>query len=110
MMSTVPTESSDLPDKPDARLYLLSSKQHGGPGNPTSKGLCQQFLNPLASEEVQRALWEDLDQWSTAGVLPPASRVPRLDDGTLVAPPPAGDGRYVGIPNVTYTGLKTTRY
>jgi hypothetical protein len=110
LMSTDPTGKFDLPDHPDARLYLLSSKQHGGPGNPTSKGLCQQFLNPLASEQVQRALWEDLDQWSTQGVAPPPSQVPLLKDGTLVPPPPAGNGRYVGIPNVTYTGLKTTRY
>jgi alpha/beta hydrolase family protein len=111
LMSTDPTGRFDLPDHPDARLYLLSSKQHGGPGNPASKGLCQQFLNPLQSEQVQRALFEDLDQWSTQGVEPPSSRVPLLRDGTLVPPPPpAADGRYVGIPGVTYTGLKTTRY
>jgi hypothetical protein len=112
LMSTDPTGTFDLPDQPDARVYLLSSKQHGGPGNPASKGLCQQFLNPLASEQVQRALWEDLDQWSTMGVPPPPSRVPRLDDGTLVPPPDPAltGGRYVGIPGVTYTGLKTTRY
>jgi len=110
LMSTDPTGTFDLPDQPEARVYLLSSKQHGGPGNPASKGLCQQFLNPLASEQVQRALWEDLDEWSTEGTLPPPSRVPRLDNGTLVPPPPVGDGRYVGIPGVTYTGLKTTRY
>jgi hypothetical protein len=110
LMSTDPTGTFDLPDHPQARLYLLSSKQHGGPGDPTSKGLCQQFLNPLQSEQVQRALWEDLDQWSTQGVAPPHSQVPLLKDGTLVPPPPAGDGHYVGIPNVTYTGLKTTRY
>ena len=110
LMSTDPTGAFDLPDHPDARLYLLSSKQHGGPGNPASRGLCQQFLNPLASEQVQRALWEDLDQWSTQGVAPPPSQVPLLRDGTLVPPPPVGDGRYVGIPNVTYSGLKTTRY
>ena len=110
LMSTDPTGTFDLPDHPDARLYLLSSKQHGGAGNPASKGLCQQFLNPLDSAPVQRALWEDLDQWSTKGVAPPRSRVPLLRDGTLVRPPRAGDKLYVGIPGVTYTGLKTTRY
>ena len=38
LISTDPMGTLDLPDHPDARLYLLSSKQHGGPGNPTSKG------------------------------------------------------------------------
>jgi hypothetical protein len=112
LMSTDPTGTFDLPDQPEARVYLLSSKQHGGAGDPTSKGLCQQFLNPLDSAQVQRALWEDLDQWSTKGIPPPASRVPRLDNGTLVPPPDPTltNGLYVGIPGVTYTGLKTTRY
>jgi len=112
LMSTDPTGTYDLPDQPEARLYLLASKQHGGAGDPTRTGLCQQLLNPLDSAQVQRALWEDLDAWSTKGAAPPASRVPRLDDGTLVPPPdPALTGfLYVGIPGVTYTGLKTTRY
>ena len=110
LTSTDPTGTYDLPDHPDARLYLLSSKQHGGAGNPASMGLCQQFLNPLDSQQVQRALWEDLDEWSTQGVAPPPSQVPMLKDGTLVPPPDVGNGLYVGIPGVTYTGLKTTRY
>ena len=112
LFHTDPTGSYDLPDQPEARLYLLASKQHGGAGNPASKGSCQQFLNPLDSAQVQRALWIDLDQWSTQGVAPPASRVPRLDDGTLVpVPDPALTNlHYVNIPFVTYTGLKTTRY
>ena len=112
LMSTDPTGTYDLPDQPEARLYLLASKQHGGAGNPASKGVCQQFLNPLDSAEVQRALWIALDEWSTQGKAPPPSRVPRLDNGTLVpVPDPAlTGGHYVGIPSVTYTGLETTRY
>jgi hypothetical protein len=110
LMSTDPMGKVDLPDHPNARLYLLSSKQHGGAGDPTSKGLCQQFLNPLDSAPVQRALWEDLDQWSTQGVAPPPSQVPRLSDGTLVPPLPQAGMGFPNIPGVTYTGLKTTRY
>src|SRR6185312_3358744 len=112
LFHTDPMGTVDLPDHPDARLYLLSSKQHGGAGNPASRGSCQQFLNPLDSAEVQRALWEDLDAWSTQGIAPPASRIPTFRDKTLVpVPDPAlTGGHYVGIPFVTYTGLKTTRY
>jgi hypothetical protein len=110
LMSTDPTGRYDLPDHPLTRLYLLSSKQHGGAGDPTSKGLCQQFLNPLDSAPVQRALWIDLDEWSTLGISPPDSQVPRLRDGTLVPPLPQSRAGFPSIPGVTYTGLKTTRY
>jgi Alpha/beta hydrolase domain len=110
LMSTDPTGKFDLPDHPLTRLYLLSSKQHGGAGDPTSKGLCQQFLNPLDSAPVQRALWTDLDEWSTRGIQPPNSQVPKLRDGTLVPPLPQDGVGFPHIPGVTYTGLKTTRY
>jgi hypothetical protein len=100
----------DLPDHPMARLYNLASKQHGGAGNPTSKGNCQQFLNPLDSAPVQRALFVALDEWSTMGTAPPASRIPLLGDGTLVPPLPQAVTGFPVIPGVTYTGLKTTRY
>jgi hypothetical protein len=110
LMSTDPTGRFDLPDHQLTRLYLLSSKQHGGAGNPTSKGLCRQLLNPLDSAPVQRALWQDLDQWSSHGVEPPDSQVPRLHDGTLVPPLPQSRVGFPHIPGVTYTGLKTTRY
>jgi hypothetical protein len=110
LMSTDPTGRFDLPDHPLTRLYLLSSKQHGGAGDPTSKGLCQQFLNPLDSAPVQRALWTALDDWSTRGISPPDSEVPKLKDGTLVPPLPQSRMGFPNIPGVTYTGLKTTRY
>ena len=110
LFHTDPMGTVDLADHPLARLYLLSSKQHGGAGNPTSKGVCQQFLNPLDSAPVQRALWEDLDQWSTQGVAPPASQVPKLSDGTMVPPLPQSGVGFPNIPGVTYTGLQTTRY
>src|SRR5258708_2576276 len=109
-MSTDPTGRYDLPDHPFTRLYLLSSKQHGGAGDPTSRGLCQQFLNPLDSAPVQRALWTDLDEWSTRGIEPPHSQVPKLRDGTLMPPMPQDGVGFPHIPGVTYTGLKTTRY
>ena len=110
LMSTDPTGKFDLPDHPLTRNYLLSSKQHGGAGDPTSRGLCQQLLNPLDSAPVQRALWTDLDEWSTQGVQPPASEVPRLGNQTLVPPLPQDAVGFPHIPGVTYTGLKTTRY
>ena len=108
LLHTTPDGKSDLPDSPWARNYLISSHQHGT-GNAASKGNCQQFQNPLNSAPIQRALFLALDDW-TNGVAPPASRVPRLDDGTLVPPLPQSAVGFPNIPGVTYTGLKTTRY
>src|SRR5437660_10980636 len=103
----------DLADSPYTRNFLISSHQHGT-GNGASRGACQQLLNPLDSAPIQRALFIALDEW-TNGTPPPGSRVPRLDNGTLVAP--ANTGFPTNIPDafrpglsVTYTGLKTTRY
>jgi hypothetical protein len=109
LFHTDPMGKMDLPDHPMARLYFVSSMQHGT-GNGDAKGACQQFGNPLDSGPVQRALWEALDQWSTKGVAPPPSMVPRLADGTLVPPMPQQTQGFPKIPGVTYTGLKSTRY
>jgi hypothetical protein len=108
LLHTTPDGLADLPDSPFARNYFISSHQHGT-GNSASKGLCQQFQNPLDSAPIQRALFLALDDW-TNGIAPPASRVPRLADGMLANPRPQSAVGFPNIPGVTYTGLKTTRY
>jgi len=108
LLHTTPDGRRDLPDSPFTRNYLISSHQHGT-GNAASKGACQQFQNPLDSSPIQRALFIALDEW-TNGTPPPASRVPRLSDGTLAPPLPQAGMGFPNIPGVTYTGLKTTRY
>ncbi len=109
LLHTDPQGRRDLRDSPFARNYLISSHQHGV-GNGSTKGACQQLLNPLNSAPVQRALFVALDEWATRGEEPPESRVPRFSDGTLVPPLPQSAVGFPSIPGVTYTGLKTTRY
>src|SRR6266516_1744992 len=116
LLHTDPGGTRDLPDSQYTRNYLISSHQHGT-GSGTSRGACQQFQNPLNSAPIQRALWVALDDWSTTNTKPPESRVPTLRDGTLVPPLPQSGVGFPNIPdpfrpgfNVTYTGLKTTRY
>ena len=108
LMTTNPAGAKDLADSPFTRIYFMSSMQHGT-GNGALMGNCQQLLNPLDSQAVQRALFTALDKWVTAGTLPPSSQVPKLSDGTLVKPDQAST-RFPHIPGVTYTGFKTTRY
>jgi hypothetical protein len=109
LFHTDPAGQRDLPDHPMTRLYLISSHQHAV-GNGKARGACQQLGNPLDSAPVLRALWDDLDQWSTKAIVPPPSRVPRLADGTLVPALPQSVEGFPRIPGVTYTGLKATRY
>jgi hypothetical protein len=109
LFHTDPMGKVDVPDHPMTRLYFISSHQHGV-GNGNAKGACQQLGNPLDSGPVLRALWDAMDQWSTKGVTPPPSMVPRLADGTLVPPMPQAVEGFPKIPGVTYTGLKSTRY
>jgi alpha/beta hydrolase family protein len=109
LLTTDPSGKMDLPDHPMARYYLISSEQHGT-GNPSSKGNCQQLQNPLDSAPVLRALWAAMDEWSTKGIAPPPSAIPRLTDGTLVPPLPQSNVGFPKIPGVTYTGLMSTRY
>lgn len=109
LFTTDPSGKKDLADHPMTRDYFIASEQHGT-GNPRTKGNCQQLQNPLDSAPVLRALFVALDEWSTKGVAPPPSAVPRLADGTLVAPLPQTKVGFPKIPGVTYTGLMSTRY
>jgi hypothetical protein len=99
----------DLPGDPQARYYFMSSMRHGT-GNGNNKGNCQQFDNPLDSSPVQRALFLALNDWVTTGKEPPASRLPRIANGTLAPPLPQSGMGFPEIPGVTYNGLMTTRY
>lgn len=113
------TEGNDLPDPDNVRFFLISGARHGV-GNPESMGVCQQFDNPTDAYTAMRALFVALDQWVSKGRPPPASRVPRVSDGTAVFSEPQPDTvtgivpqddlGFPDIPGVTYTGVITTRY
>ncbi|MEX2577735.1 MAG: alpha/beta hydrolase domain-containing protein [Verrucomicrobiales bacterium] len=77
----------DLEVDPNVRIYLLAGTQHlGGSDDPSAKGVCRYPLNPVKHRgPVLRALLAALDQWTVDETAePPASRYPRIDDGTLV--------------------------
>jgi hypothetical protein len=92
----------------NVRSYLVSSLPHSGAIGPNGRGICQQPRNPLVANGVLRALLVAMDQWVSAGVEPPASRVPRVADGTLVAPLPRESVGFPAIRGVTYNGRMHT--
>ena len=77
--------SRDL--EPDAltRVYLLAGAQHGPAGAIVDRGAALLPANPTPTRWTLRALAVAMRAWIERDVAPPASRVPRIADGTLVA-------------------------
>ncbi len=95
----------DLAATPNVRYYLLSSLSHAP---QKGQGPCREDQNPLLPDPVARALLVALDDWVVDGTEPPANRVPRRRDGTLVPALPQPGVGFPEIPDVTYTGRTTT--
>ncbi len=84
LIHTTPDGSRDVAPGPNARAYFLAGTQHGPGAFPPQPGLGQQKGNPVDYWWSMRALLVAMDRWVREGVPPPANRVPRLSDGTLV--------------------------
>ena len=80
------TQGRDLEPPDTARVYLWSSSQHFADPNAgrPARGNCQHYGNVVQTSMLLRAMLDALDAWATHGTEPPASRIPRREDGTLV--------------------------
>ena len=99
------TLGNDVLDPPNVRFYMFSSLPHSAGTGPA---ICQQPRNPLVANAGLRALQVALDEWVTSGTEPPASRVPRRLDGTLVPTLRQSALGFPHIPGVKYNALMTT--
>src|SRR5207245_976760 len=87
LLHTDPIGTRDLEIPPTVRLYLMAGTQHGGQARmDATPGNALYPRNPHSPAPALRALLVALDQWVTAGIAPPDSRVPVLAAGTLVTP------------------------
>ena len=103
LLHTDPLGTRDIEIPGAVRLYLIAGTQHiGRAGLSTTPGNCLYPQNPHSPTPALRALWVALDRWVTEGVEPPASRIPRLAEGTLVAPDKIG---FPPIPGVRVPGF-----
>jgi hypothetical protein len=108
-VSLVDAQGKALPDEPaNVRSYFMASLPHQGGFGASGRGICQQNRNPLVANAVLRALLVAMDQWATAGIEPPVSRLPSLADGTLVPPLPQDGQGFPDIPGVKYNGRMHT--
>ena len=90
----------DLVQPDDLRIYYFAGTQHFT-RPPAWDPSATAYPAGVRSEfdEILRALWVRLEAWMVEGTPPPASRVPRLADGTLVRPE---DLRYPAMRGVSF--------
>jgi len=102
------TQGNALTMPDNVRLFLISNLQHFALANDRSAltRTCMFPTNPLHAGPPARALLVALDAWITDGTLPPPSRYPSRNDGTLV-PPTAEAVGFPQIPDVRYSGQMT---
>jgi hypothetical protein len=98
------TEGHALAMPDNVRLFLISNLQHFSLAHakPEMVKTCAFPTNPLNAGPVMRALLVAMDGWISNGTLPPASRYPSINDGTL-ATPAEEDAGYPQIPGFAYT-------
>ena len=102
------TQGNALTMPDNVRLFLISNLQHFAlaKDRSTLTRTCMFPTNPLHAGPPARALLVALDAWITDGTLPPPSRYPSRNDGTLVSPTAEAVG-FPQIPGVRYSGLMT---
>jgi Alpha/beta hydrolase domain len=97
LIHTASDGSRDLTLPDNVRFYFLTGSQHGPARFPSTATNGQQKENPNDYWVTMRAMVA-MDKWVRDRVAPPASRYPRLADGTLVR---AADVSFPALPNVT---------
>ena len=86
LLHTDPLGQRDVELPANARVFMIAGTQHGGRANLRADfGPCVNERNPHDPSPALRALMVALDAWVSEGKAPPASRVPTLKEGTLVA-------------------------
>jgi len=97
LIHTTPDGTSDLTLPDNVRIYFIAGTQHSPSRFPPSVNNGQQQDNPVDYWWTMRALLLAMNKWVKDGTPPPASRYPRLKDGTLTA---ASSLAWPAVPNV----------
>jgi hypothetical protein len=81
---TTPDGKSDVQIPESSRIYFIAGTAHVPGPFPPQKREGQNLDNPSNYWTPLHALFDALDAWVRNGTEPPASRYPRISDGTLV--------------------------
>lgn len=101
LVHTDPLGTRDASPPSNVRIYAFGGTQHGPSSFPPSPGQGQSLANPGDYRPLLRGLLTALDAWCRSETSPPASRFPRIDEGTLVPWQQASTG-FPAIPGVRY--------
>jgi hypothetical protein len=99
MTHTDPRDGSDAEIPANVRMYMLAGSPHAAIAADNPKGVGQLPPSNFSPQPFLRACFMLMDRWASAGVAPPANRVPRRSDGQLVSPEEALRG-FPRIPGV----------
>ncbi|MGH9593319.1 MAG: alpha/beta hydrolase domain-containing protein, partial [Bryobacteraceae bacterium] len=92
--------STDLPDPPNVRVFLLAGARHGSGSWPPAEADSQQLrVDPLEYRWAQRALLADLDAWVKKGIPAPPSLHPMVSDHTAV---PQTELKFPNVPGIQW--------
>jgi Alpha/beta hydrolase domain len=108
LATTTPDGSKNIEPLPNERLYLLSGAPHNVGPFPPAVSTGQLAANPFDSKVTLRALLIAMEKWVEDGTSPPASRYPRLQDGTLVRARNLAWPKIPGVtsPQTAYAGMR----
>jgi Alpha/beta hydrolase domain len=84
LVTTDPLGQRDTTPPDNVRIWSMTSIAHQGVNPAMPKGVCAMPYNLTDYRPLMRAALVALDRWVKDGKEPPASRYPRIADGTLV--------------------------
>ncbi len=84
LVTTDPLGKRDSTPPSNVRIYHFAGTQHPGAEGGGMPGVCANPSNRTDYRPFLRAALVNLDRWVKDGVAAPASRYPRIADGTLV--------------------------
>jgi hypothetical protein len=110
LIHTTADGAKDITLPPNVRAYFFAGNQHGPSAFPPPEGQGQQKANPTDYWWSMRALVVAMQKWVTDGTAPPASRYPKLSDGTLVKMPAVSFPNIPGVqsPKTLTAGVRMT--
>jgi hypothetical protein len=100
LVHTDPLGKVDAVIPGNVRIYAFGGTQHG-PATKPALEFCDNLTNPADYSPLLRGLLDALDAWVTAGITPPPSMAPRIDQKTLV-PWRQEESGFPALPGVRY--------